>query len=248
MTSFNILGPLEIRDSIGHVMGLNGDRIRTVLALLLLRSNQTVAIEWLIDSIWGEEPPESARKNLQTYIWHIRHLLDDVGTGKLERRTAGYVLFVPPEELDIQDFEQSVFEGESLLYGGSAELSIKHFRSALSMWRGTPLADVNFANPPEGELSRINERWMTALESSIEANMRCGHWSEVIPQLRRLTLENPYRETLWAQLMVALSQCGRRIEALQTYGRIRSLLQQEFGLDPGPALQQVQDDILRMKI
>ncbi|HET6192151.1 MAG TPA: AfsR/SARP family transcriptional regulator [Trebonia sp.] len=237
MARFCILGPFEIRRDSGTVVTLDGDRPRTLLALMLLHRNGVVSVSQLVDSIWGARAPSSARKNVQTHVWRIRRCLEDIGSGQLERRGATYVLRVPRGELDLDEFNDFTAEGQQLLAAGPADMAAKAFQSALDVWRGQPLSDVAFAEPPQGELVMLAERRMAALEGRIEADMRCKRWSVVIPELRKLTLENPYREELWTRLMIALDHSGRRIEALEVYSKIRGILQREFGMEPGPALQ-----------
>jgi DNA-binding SARP family transcriptional activator len=237
MARFCILGPLEVRRDSGTVVTLDGDRLRTILALMLLQRNKVVSVSQLVDSIWGAAAPSSARKNVQTYVWRIRRCLAEIGSGQLERRGATYVLRVSRGELDLDEFDDFAAEGQQLLATGPADMAAKAFQSALDVWRGQPLSDVAFAEPPQGELVMLAELKMAALEGRIEADMRCNRWSAVIPELRKLTLENPYREELWTRLMIALDHNGRRIEALEVYSKIRGILQREFGMEPGPALQ-----------
>ena len=189
-------------------------------------------------------PASSARKNLQTYVWRLRRLLRKVGAAELEGRRTGYVLSVLSGEVDLDQFEYRAVAGERLLAAGAAEDASVVLADALRLWRGQPLSDVAFGEPPQGELVRLAERRMTVLENRIEADLRCGRCALVVPELRKLVGEHPYRERLHTQLMLGLSQCGRQMEALSVFSDIRSLLQREFGMDPGPALQQVQSEIL----
>jgi DNA-binding SARP family transcriptional activator len=244
LTRFGILGPFELWDAAGAAVPFDSDRARTLLALLLLQRDQICPADSLIDGVWGERPPRSARKNLQTYVWRLRHLLGRVGAARLEGRRTGYVLSVIGGEVDLDQFEYRAAGGERLLAVGAAEDASTLLADALRLWRGQPLGDVAFGEPPDGELVRLAERRMTVLENRIEADLLCGRAAKVVPELRKLVAEHPYRERLHAQLMLALSQSGRQVEALNVFSDIRSLLHREFGLDPGPALQQVQADIL----
>jgi DNA-binding SARP family transcriptional activator len=244
LTRFGILGPFELRDAAGAAVPFGSDRVRTLLALLLLQREQICAADSLIDGVWGEQPPCSARKNLQTHIWRLRRLLCKVGAARLEGRRTGYVLSVIGGEVDLDQFEYRAAGGERLLAAGAAEDASVLLADALRLWRGQPLSDVAFGEPPDGELVRLAERRMTVLENRIEADLVCGRSAQVVPELRKLVAENPYRERLHAQLMLGLSHCGRQVEALSVFSDIRSLLHREFGLDPGPALKQVQAGIL----
>jgi DNA-binding SARP family transcriptional activator len=244
MARFGILGPFELRDAAGAIVPFGSDRARTLLALLLLQRDQICSADSLIDGIWGGRPPSSARKNLQTYVWRLRRLLRKVGAAELESRRTGYVLTVIAGEIDLDQFEYRAIAGERLLAAGAAVDASTVLADALRLWRGQPLADVAFGEPPQGELVRLAERRMTVLENRIEADLRCGRCTQVVPELRKLVGEHPYRERLHTQLMLGLSQCGRQVEALSVFSDIRSMLQREFGLDPGPALQQIQSEIL----
>ena len=244
MARFGILGPFELRDAAGTDVPFGSDRARTLLALLVLQRDQLCSTQSLISGIWGEQPPRSARKNLQTYTWRLRRLLERVGAARLESRRNGYVLRVDPGQVDADQFERLTADGERLLAVGSAQEASVQLRQALGRWRGQPLSDVAFGEPPQGELVRLTERYMTVLENRIEADLRSGRGAYVIPELRKLTAEHPYRERLHAQLMLALNECGRQVEALSVFSDIRGVLQREFGMEPGPALQQIQSGIL----
>jgi DNA-binding SARP family transcriptional activator len=244
MPRFGILGRFELWDAAGAAVPFGSDRARTLLALLLLQRDQVCSADSLIDGLWGDRAPCSARKNLQTYVWRLRRLLSRVGAARLDGRTTGYVLSVIGGEVDLDQFEYRATAGERLLAAGAAEDASVVLAEALRLWRGQPFGDVAFGEPPHGELVRLAERRMTVLESRIEADLRCGHCAQVVPELKKLVAEHPYREGLHAQLMLGLSQSGRQVEALSVFSDIRSVLRREFGLDPGPALQQVQSEIL----
>jgi DNA-binding SARP family transcriptional activator len=243
MATFGILGPFEVRDVAGAAVPLGSDCARTLLALLLLQRGQVCPVESLISGIWGESLPPSARKNLQTYIWRLRRILSRVDAARPEGRRGGYILRVGPSDVDADQFERLAADGERTLVMGDAEEASAVLRQALGLWRGRPLSDVEFGEPPQGELIRLAERRMTVLENRIEADLRAGRYAQVIPELRELVGEHPYREQLHVQLMLALSRSGRRMEALSVYSDIRGVLRREFGMDPGPALQQVQSEI-----
>jgi DNA-binding SARP family transcriptional activator len=244
MARFGILGALKLHNVAGSAVPLSSDRCRTLLALLLLRRDEICSMEELIAGIWGEHAPSSARKNLQTYVWRLRCLLEEVGAAQLEHRRTGYLLSVTGGEVDLDEFEYRAAVGERLLASGAAEGASAMLGQALRLWRGQPLSDVLFGESPQGELVRLAERRMTVLENRVEADLHCGRCAQVVPELRKLAGEYPYRERLHLQLMCALTQCGRQVEALSVFSDIRSLLQREFGLDPGPALQRIRCEIL----
>lgn len=244
MARFAILGPFELRDAAGTAVAFGSDRARTLLALLLLERDQVCGTESLIGGVWGEHPPRSARKNLQTYVWRLRRLLEQVGAARLEARRNGYILRVDRAEVDVDQFEWLAATGERMLAAGAAADASAQLGQALRLWRGQPLSDVTFGEPPQGELVRLAERRIAVLENKIEAELRCGRSADVIPELRKLAGEHPYRERLHAQLMLALGDCGRQVEALSVFSDIRGVLRREFGMEPGPALQRIQSEIL----
>jgi DNA-binding SARP family transcriptional activator len=244
MARFGILGPFELQDAAGTAVAFGSDRARTLLALLLLERDQVCGTESLIGGVWGEHPPRSARKNLQTYVWRLRRLLEQVGAARLEGRRSGYILRVDQAEVDVDQFERLAAAGERMLAAGAAADASAQLGQALRLWRGQPLSDVTFGEPPQAELVRLAERRIAVLENKIEAELRCGRSADVIPELRKLAGEHPYRERLHAQLMLALGDCGRQVEALNVFSDIRGVLRREFGMEPGPALQRIQSEIL----
>jgi DNA-binding SARP family transcriptional activator len=244
LARFEILGPFELRDAAGAAVPFGSDRARTLLALLMLQRDEVCSVESLIRGIWGDRVPSSARKNLQTYVWRLRRLLEPDAPAQLEGRTGGYLLRVDPADVDLDQFELLAADGERLLAAGAAEEASAKLGAALRLWRGAPLSDGVFGEPPRGELVRLAERRMTVLVDRIEADIWCGRFGQVVAELRKLVGEYPYRERLHVQLMVALSRCGRQVEALNVFSDIRGLLRREFGMEPGPALQQIQSQIL----
>ncbi len=233
---FRILGPLEVVED-DRPLRLGRGRERALLALLLLRANEVVPTDVLIEELWNGRPPATAAKALQVYVSRLRKRLgaDVVGT-----RAPGYVVAVEPDQLDVTRFERLVDEARG---AGPLEASSK-LRDALSLWRGAPLTE--FANEPfaQAEIMRLGESRLAAVEDRVDADLALGRHADVVGELELLVARNPYRERLRRQLMLALYRSGRQADALASYRDARRVLTEELGLDPGPELRELERQIL----
>jgi DNA-binding SARP family transcriptional activator len=238
---FRILGPLEVVDQ-GRRLALGAAKQRALLAALLVRPNEIVSADRLIDDLWGERPPETAGKVVQVYVSQLRKAL---GEGdRLLTRSPGYLLRVEPEELDVDRFELLFDEGRRALATADARHAATRLRDALALWRGPPLGDLAFEPFAQTEIARLEERRLAALVERIEADLALGRHEDVVGELEALVVEHPLHERLRAQLMLALYRAGRQAEALDSYQQIRRALGEELGLDPGQALQRLERQIL----
>jgi DNA-binding SARP family transcriptional activator len=235
---FRILGPLEVIER-GRPLTLGGSRQRALLAVLLTRANEVVSKDRLIDELWGTQPPRTATNALQYHVSRLRKTLarDDV----IVTRLPGYVIRVAPEELDLLRFENLVEKARR----SSSERSAQLLRDALALWRGPALADLADEPFAQAEILRLEELRLAALERRIEADLAVGGGAELVGELEALVRENPLREQLRAELMLALYRSGRQAEALDLYRETRSLLVSELGIEPGPSLQELEKAILR---
>ena len=190
-----ILGPLEALGDDGPLR-LGGAKQRAVLALLLVHSGRVVSQERLIDELWGDAPPETARESVHVYISRLRKALPP---GALVTEGAGYALQVAPDAVDLGRFERLRAEGR--------------FHEALALWRGPPFAefDEDFARV---EGARLDELRLSTLEQRLDADLACGRHSELVGELEALVAAHPHRERLRGQLMLALSRCGHPADAL----------------------------------
>jgi len=236
---FLILGPLEVSQD-GRKLALGGPKQRAVLAHLILRANRVVQADLLIDGLWGEEPPESARNTLQTYVYRLRKLLGD---GRIEGRDGGYVLTAEPDEVDALRFEALVKQGKAHLAADPAAAAAK-LDEGLALWRGEALANLTDEPSLRGEIARLEELRLAATEHRISAQLATGRHSTMVSELEALTARYPLRERLWAHLMLALYQGGRQAEALDAYQRARQVLADELGADPSAELQRLNQQIL----
>jgi DNA-binding SARP family transcriptional activator len=203
---FRILGPLEARDG-GREVPLGGPKQRALLAALLLRANEVVPSDRLIDDVWGEDSPEDAAAALRVNVSRLRKALPhDV----LTTRSPGYVLRVEPDALDLQRFERLVDEGRTLLARGLAADSSERLRDALSLWRGPALADFAYESFAQAAIARLEEIKLSANELRIEADLALARHDELVGELEALVAEHPLRERLRTQLMTALYRSGRQ--------------------------------------
>jgi predicted ATPase/DNA-binding SARP family transcriptional activator len=238
---FRILGPLEVWDE-GRELSLGGPKPRALLALLLLHANTVVSADRLIDELWGEDSPEHAADALRVNVSRLRKALPrDV----LTTRSPGYVVQVEPDALDLHRFERLVDEGRSLLARGLAAAASKRLHDALSLWRGPALADFAYESFAQAAIARLEEIRLAAVELRIEADLALGQSHELVGELEVLVADNPLRERLRISLMTALYRAGRQAEALDAYQDARRALVDELGIDPSPALQELERAILR---
>jgi predicted ATPase/DNA-binding SARP family transcriptional activator len=237
---FRILGPLEVVGE-GRLIALGSAKQRTLLGVLLLHPNEVVSSERLADELWGERPPVSAEKLVQGYVFQLRKTL---GPEAIETRPTGYRVRSEPEQLDAATFERLSAEARRLGQSGDHSRAATLFDGALSLWRGDALADVSFESVARSDVERLNEQRLTVQIERIESELALGRHAELVPELEGLVRARPYRERLYAQLMVALYRSGRQADALEVFRRARRLLSEELGLDPGVDLQALERAIL----
>jgi DNA-binding SARP family transcriptional activator len=238
---FAILGPLEVRRD-GRLVALAGGRLRAVLAALLLHANQPVSAERLAQALWGVDAPPMATRTVQVYVSRLRKTLGEEEL--LATTPAGYRLRLAPGQLDAERFEQLVSEGRQALAQGRAEEAGAILRAALALWRGPPLADLEYAPFAQAEIARLEEHQMAALEARLDADLAAGRQAELVGELQQLAARYPLREHLQGQLMLALYRSQRQTEALAVYRSMRARLSAEVGLEPGPDLRRLESAIL----
>lgn len=241
--AFRVLGPLEVRGASGPVP-LTGARQRVVLAALLVRANRVVSLGDLVDAVWPERPPATARDQVVNVVSALRRLVGRVaGDGWLETQPPGYVVRLGPGQLDVEDFDELVRAADAASAAGRHADAVRALRDALSLWRGPALADVP-APFARTEARRLSELRLAAVEKLMDAEFAQGRHREVVPELTQLVAEYPLRERLRGQLMLALHAAGRKADALDAYRAGRRLLVDELGLEPGAALRRIERAIL----
>ena len=234
---FRLLGPLEV---VGHerVLVLGGVKQRSLLAVLMLHANEVVSADRLIDELWGQTPPPTASKSIQVYVSRLRK---ELGEGRLVTQPPGYVLRVEASELDLARFEQLLDEARR----EDPERAAQKLRRALSLWRGTALADLAYESFAQAEIARLEELRWVALEQRIEADLARGRHGELVGELQALVTEQPLRERLRCQLMLALYRSARQAEALVAYREASRELSEELGLEPSEELKRLERAILQ---
>src|SRR4051794_21935724 len=248
VTQFGILGPVEARRD-GAEVRLGGRSQRAVLALLLLEAGHVVSIERIAEQLYDGEAPATAVTQVHRQVSELRKALGGEGGDPerpaIETRAPGYLARVAPDDLDLGRFERLTERGAAALRGGEAAVASDALREALAIWRGPALADLAGEPFAERPIARLEELRTAALEQRIEADLRLGRASDLVPELRDLAAELPLRERFREMLMLALYRSGRQVEALDVYRETRRELIDSFGLEPGPGLRELEQAILR---
>jgi DNA-binding SARP family transcriptional activator len=244
LVEFRILGPLEVLD-VGGPVALGRLKERIVLAVLLLHPNEFVSRERLIDELWGESPPPTARKAVNVYLSQLRKTLARHGDSPIATASGGYRLTVDPDRLDVARVQRLLAAARECTSTGALEEAVRLFRETLALWRGPTLAGLRLESHGRNEVAQLDELRLTALLERIDCDLALGRQEDVIGELEVLVSEHPLRERIRAQQMLALYRADRQAEALDAYQQARSVLVEELGIEPSPALQRLQQGILR---
>jgi DNA-binding SARP family transcriptional activator len=237
---YRLLGPLEVaRD--GELLELGGAKQRAVLAILLLEAGRAVSTDRLIEDLWSEQAPGRPKTAIQGYVSGLRKVL---GAGVIETVAVGYVLRADLDQLDLHRFERLFSDAHALLGSGDPVAAADMYRQALDLWRGPPLVDFAYESFAQQAINRLEGLQLACVEERIEADLACGRHAELIGELEVLAREQPLRERLHGQLMLALYRSGRQADSLDAYRNVRRQLVEELGIEPTPALQQLERDIL----
>jgi len=233
---FRLLGPLEaFRD--GASVPLGGPRQRALLAVLLLEPGRVVATDRLVELVWGGEPPKAAKAALQNSVAALRRLL---GADLVEWRAPGYLLRIARDQIDATRFEVLLRQAQA----STPARKLALLDDALSMWRGTPLADFTYDEFAQPEVRRLEELRLVATEHRLEARVDLGDYGAVVAEIEALAAAHPLRERIWTLLMIALARDGRQAEAGEAFLRARAALD-ELGIEPSRELQDLHLRILR---
>jgi DNA-binding SARP family transcriptional activator len=242
---FRILGPTEVLDA-GRRLPLPGGRGRAVLALLVLHAGEPVSADRLIDELWGEGPPPTARTVVHGLVSRLRRVLEP-GRGKarpgalLQTLGSGYRLGIDPDAVDAHRFKRLIDEAR----GAPGEVRAAKLSAALALWRGPALADFVYEPFAQRAIAALEEHRTQAIEDRIETDLASGRAADLVPELEQLIRSHPFRERLRGLLMLALYRCGRQAAALDASRDARSVLAEELGLEPGPLLRELETAILR---
>src|SRR3954454_5857872 len=220
-----VLGPVEASVD-GRPVAIGPGKPRALFAMLALRAGSPVTAERLVDGLWGEEPPATAGKMVQVYVSQLRKALAaSENDAQIVTFGRSYELRLGSGDVDARRFERLVAEGAP--------------RDALALWRGPALDDVATEPFAALEIRRLDELWLQAGGLAIEQDLAAGSHHEVVAELETLVAEEPLRERLHAQRMLALYRCGRQADALDAYRRARTALVDTIGVEPGPELRRL---------
>ncbi|GAB3426979.1 AfsR/SARP family transcriptional regulator [Flindersiella endophytica] len=242
---FRVLGPVEV-DGTEAVNYIGARKPRTLLAVLLLNANVWVSVDQLVDAIWADQQaPISAERNVGTYIWQLRKLLPSLpGDGqRIESRSGAYRIRVEAGEVDTDRFEALLADGTEALAAGEPAIAVERLEAAAALWRGTPFEGLVTATD-QPRIAWIVELHWTVRERLVDAFLAADRLPEAIALGASLTTEDPLRESAWVRLIVALRDAGRKADALAAYRRARAALVEELGIEPGPELQRLHQDLL----
>jgi len=252
MFSVAVLGPLAVR-SRGAVVPVPAPKQRVILAALALRAGQVLSYDELAEIVWDGAPPDAARVVTRNYIRRLRQVLGPEAGRRILTRDPGYALDAVPDEVDALRFTalcmrageavRQVNEATRDQAAGASE-TWDMLGEALALWRGDPLADVPSHLLATAEIPRLDALRAQAFEWRMDAGLAQGRHAELVTELAQLALQHPLRERFHAQLVLALYRCGRQAEALAAYQRIRRMLVDELGVEPGPELRDLQHGIL----
>ncbi|RGC70997.1 Regulatory protein AfsR [Micromonospora sp. MW-13] len=239
---FGILGPLRVG---GGEATVTAARDRTVLAVLLLRYGRVVSAEELIDAVWEERPPATARAQLQTCVSRLRRRLTELGmpADLILTDPAGYGIRVAPVDLDAELFAERVDAARAAVAAGRLPEAQRQFRAALGLWRGAALSGVT-SRTVRRRAQVLDEQRIAALEECVDVELRLGRAADLVDELTEAVDRNPLRERLRGQAMLVLSAVGRQADALAVYREGRRLYAEELGIEPGAALQELHQRVL----
>ncbi|MBB6474845.1 AfsR/SARP family transcriptional regulator [Sphaerisporangium rubeum] len=239
-----LLGPVEVWNGERQVP-LGGGKPRALLAALLLDAGRVVTVERLMEAIWQEDPPVTARGVLQTYVASLRRAFTAAGLPAIiVSHRVGYAAEVPHDALDRCVFERLVEDGRRAARGGDHAGAARSLREALALWRGPALGGIDDACL-RSEVARLEELRLTVVEERVAADLAAGRAEGLVDELTELVAAHPARERLRRDLMVALYRSGRQTDALAVYQQSRRVLVEELGIEPGPELQAVHEAVLR---
>ena len=246
---FGLLGPLEMSVD-GALVPLGTPKQRAVLAMLLMNRNSPVGVDRLITALWEGWPPAGARASIHSYVSNLRKLLTGVGIDPrvvLAAAPPGYRLSIPENACDLGRFIAEKTAGVHAAAAGRFEQASQHLSAALAQWRGQVLEDLRDFQFVDTFATSLVEEKILVHTAKAEAEIACGRASTVISELEALTLEHPYREPLWAQLITAYYLSDRQSDALAAYQRVKKTLADDLGIDPGLTLRALNERILRQE-
>jgi DNA-binding SARP family transcriptional activator/class 3 adenylate cyclase/tetratricopeptide (TPR) repeat protein len=247
---FGVLGPLEVSVG-GRAVTVGRAQLRTLLAALVVQRGAVVAADRLVEVLWGDQLPPGAGGGLTKVVYRLRKVLAAGPAGSdrqfIVTRAPGYVLDVPAEWVDAGRFEVLLGQAQATRRAGDHPGALRLFDEALGLWRGPALVEFSFEEFARGEAARLDELRLVATEEWVDVRLALGDHERLVGDLEGLVGGHPFRERLWAQLMLALYRAERQSEALRAFGRLKRLLGEELGIEPSVSLRGLEEAVLLQK-
>lgn len=247
MLSFKVLGPLSVEsDGVAVPVPVSGQRQRTVLAVLLLCAGRPVSVDSLIEAVWQGAPPATARNQIAICITTLRRIFRDAaGDDRLiSTGHRSYVLDPGDHVIDVQLLDKLIGQAGELVRQGRSTAAARTFGRALALWNGTALEGLSGGLIDDAAF-RLSELWLDVNEEYAAVQLQLGDYRSVVSRMSVVVEEHPLREQARFHLMLALRRSGRRADALETYRAGRRVFTEELGTEPGPALQELHQQILQ---
>ena len=244
MRTFAVLGSTQVHDG-DRPVELGGPLPRRLLTALVAAQGQPVSDDRLTESVWENQPPASSQTAMQVYVSRLRRALSDTDRDALRRTATGYRLITAPGATDIERFTQQIGAARLLAAAGRSDEALPVFDAALRLWRGDPFADLPADPGVAAARAQLRELRDAAEEDRVTARLALGQEASAVAELEGLVRAAPYRERRWELLVLGLYRSGRQAEALAAVRRVRELLADQLGVDPGPGLQRLEQQVLR---
>jgi DNA-binding SARP family transcriptional activator len=245
-----VLGPVRLLVD-GTPLPVGGPKPRALLAALTVNRRRAVSSQALADIVWNEEPPDAYPASLQVFVSNIRKALRNSGVDDpatvLRTESSGYRLEIPDGGCDLGRFDAARRAGTEAAGAGDHSGASRLFGEALAEWSGKALDDLAGLRFAESFATAMDEERLLVASARVDAEIVCGHSSSVVGELVSMTNAHPLREPLWVQLITALYLSGRQADALEACRRVRAVLADELGIDPGPALTELEQRVLRQE-
>ncbi|MEU6669808.1 BTAD domain-containing putative transcriptional regulator [Streptomyces sp. NPDC046727] len=242
-TIFRILGETSVATAEAGAVAIHGKKAE-LLSFLLLNANKVIPVDQIVETLWDDEPPKSAIRNVRTYVWQIRRVLG-TQAHRLNQVAGGYVFHCDPEELDVSRFEELRLAGYQSLEAADSETAAEKFREALALWRGDVLNGVRLSHRLQAVTDWLRDRRLGVFESLMEADLALGRHQDVAEHASREVINHPFRERLYEVAMRAQLGLGRPSEALAVYRKAQQVFAKELGIRPGAALDDIYRQIVR---
>lgn len=240
--AFGVLGPLTVTIG-GQPVSIRSGRQRALLAALVLQPGRSVTASALIDAIWGDRPPATARNTLQVYLMRLRQTLAPADIVTTD--ASGYRIDLPAQATDVGRFAALLADARTAASAGDLDAEFTTLTDALALWRGPALVDIDAEALHRDYGTALEEQRLSAVERRFDVGLALGRHADLVAELAAATADNPLRERFWCQRMLALYRSGRQADALEAYQEINRVLADELGIDPGEELRGVHQAILR---